>query len=71
MTINSYGYEVMSLDEIIDALQQLRAQDPARGGRPIWVANCPPLFWPVKNIEMTTDNDGRPMLMVKVERGGN
>lgn len=71
MTINSYGYEVMSLSEIRDALTTVIEQNPARANDPLWVGNCPPLYWPVKAIEVGSDNDGRPMTMIMVERGGN
>lgn len=71
MPVNSFGFEVMSLAEIRDALTTIIEQNPEKADKPLWVGNCPPLFWPIKNIELSRDNDGMPMTMAMVERGGN
>lgn len=71
MTINSFGYEVMSLAEIRDALNTIIEQDPAKADKPLWIGNCPPLYWPVKSMEISSDFDGMPMVKAMVERGGN
>lgn len=75
MTINSFGYEVMSLDEIISALTQIKAAYPGLANKPVWITNCPPLYWPIKNIQVRkpdiieAEDDLRTEILV--ERGGN
>lgn len=75
MSVNSFGYEVMTLDEIIDKLQRLREAFPLQGGEPVWIDNCPPLKWPILNIGVEDDTGilKRTPHRVKVfvERGGN
>lgn len=64
---DSFGYRVLTLDGLILNLQMLRSASPELGSKPVWLANCPPLLWPVKQVTM--GRDGTAQLMV--ERGGN
>ena len=66
MSVESFGYEVMSLREVIEKLQSMAADDPALLDKPVWVKNCPPLFFPIKSVSHGTDGTS-----VFVERGGN
>lgn len=64
--IDSYGYQVMSLDEVIEALTDIRTRFPFMAQQPCWVAG-PPLHKPVKNVLLT--NSAPPRLMIEVEHG--
>ena len=68
--IDSFGYSVLSLDDVIRALTDIKQQFPALSQSPVWVANCPPLYWPVQNVTVETIN-GKPEIKLFVERGGN
>ena len=70
MSIDSFGYQVMSLNEMIEALNDVKQRFPALANKPVWVANCPPLYFPVKNITVEGIN-GIPETKIYVERGGN
>lgn len=69
MSIDSFGYQVMSLRELITELQAAADAEPAMLDRPVWVDNCPPLYWPVASVRMP--NDKTRGLGLLVERGGN
>ncbi len=72
MSVDSFGYQVMTLDELIDKLQQTRAIYPRLATRPVWISNCPPLLWPVKHVSVRGDDEGEQMAThIQVERGGN
>lgn len=66
---NAFGFSVLSLNEMIEALTDVRDRFPALAGEPVWVDNCPPLKWPVLNV--TVEVDGVPRTKLYVERGGN
>lgn len=66
MSIDSFGYEVMSLREVIETLQRIAEDDPILLDKAVWVKNCPPLWFPVKSIGHGTDGTA-----LFVERGGN
>lgn len=68
--IDSFGYDVMSLDDVIRGLTEIKQQFPTLSLSPVWVANCPPLYWPVQNIVVEVVN-GKPEIKLFVERGGN
>ena len=51
MSIDSFGYQVMSLDELIAALQAKREENPGLGNRPVWIMNGVPLYYPVKAVD--------------------
>lgn len=69
MAIDSFGYEVMSLDELVNELQRVQAKHPDLRNKPVWVANCPPLHWPVKLV-VPERPDGSYGVSLIVERGG-
>lgn len=69
MSVRSFGYQVMTLRELIGELQAAAERDPAQLDRPVWVDNCPPLYWPVASVRMP--NDPTRGLGLIVERGGN
>jgi len=72
VSVESCGYQVMSLDELIEKLQQTRAIYPRLATRPVWISNCPPLLWPVKHVSVRGDDEGEQMAThIQVERGGN
>lgn len=64
--IDSYGYQVMSLDEVIEALTDIKARYPFMGQQPCWVAGRD-LHRPVKNVLLLPG--APPRLMVEVEHG--
>jgi hypothetical protein len=64
---DSFGFRVLTLDGLIQNLTAYREACPDLGSKPVWVANCPPLLWPVKKA--TLGRDGTVQLLV--ERGGN
>lgn len=66
MAIDSFGYQVMSLDEVIEALTDIRTRFPFMAQQPCWV-DCRDLFKPVKNVLLT--NHTPPRLIVEVEHG--
>lgn len=66
MPIDSFGYQVMSLDEVIEGLQKLRRDHPATGGQPVWIGNSGPVRCPIKCVELLRDGRGVQMFM---ERG--
>jgi hypothetical protein len=68
--IDSFGFEVMSLDNLIEALNDIKVRFPQLSNSPVWLANCPPLFFPVKNVTVEIQG-GSPGTMIYVERGGN
>lgn len=70
MSIDSFGFQVMSLDEIIEALTDIRSRYPQMAQQSVWIENCPPLRWPVKNVTLEMDR-GVPRTRLYVERGGN
>lgn len=70
MSVDSFGYQVMSLDELITELQAVRDRHPGLADNPVWVDNCPPLKWPVLKVGSTHDA-GRQYATITVERGGN
>lgn len=70
MSIDSHGYQVMSLRELIAELQRRADDQPASLDKPVWVANCPPLYWPVKAIAGDASPNGAGVRLY-VERGGN
>lgn len=69
MSIDSFGHDVMSLRELIAELQAAADADPKQLDRPVWVDNCPPLYWPVKAVRVPADPTRG--LGIFVERGGN
>lgn len=46
--IDSYGYQVLSLRDLIEALEDLAVKHPELAEKPVWVGNVPPTFMPVK-----------------------
>jgi hypothetical protein len=66
---NAFGYQVLSLNELIEALTDIRDRWPQMAEEPVWVDNCPPLKWPVLNV--TLEMSGGPRTKLYVERGGN
>ena len=64
--INSYGYQVMSLDEVIEALTDIRTRYPFMTQQPCWVAGRD-LHKPIKNVLLLQGSP--PRLMVEVEHG--
>lgn len=42
MTVNSFGYEVMSLNELIEELTARRDADPMLGNKPVWLTQFSP-----------------------------
>lgn len=69
--IDSFGYAVMSLDEVIQALQEIKMTFPHMAQSPVWLANCPPMVWPVKNVTVEGRNGRKPEILLYVERGPN
>jgi len=69
MSIDSFGYEVMSLRELHKELGRQLREKPELADLPVWVDNCPPLKWPVKFVAIPKDH-GRGLCLL-VERGGN
>jgi len=69
VTVNAFGYEVLTLDEVISQLTNLREESPELGTSPVWVMNCPPLYWPVKEVRAKRKSSGGSMVELHVERG--
>lgn len=69
MAIDSFGYEVLSLDELVECLQYVQAAHPDLRGKPVWIGNCPPMYWPVKAV-IPEKPDGSHGVTIMVERGG-
>lgn len=66
MSIDSFGYQVMSLRELIVELQGLASVHPELLEQPVWTANMHPLHFPVRHAER-----GRNGVQLVFERGGN
>lgn len=61
--IDSFGYQVLSLDEIVDQLIAYRQANPHIGGKPVWVDRIT-LIHPVKGAKV-----GRNGLELLLELG--
>jgi hypothetical protein len=71
MTVESFGYQVLSLDELIADLQAIKRKQPHLGKLPVWVANCPPMIWPIL-VASEDGHDGEGSLKgvhIYVEKG--
>lgn len=66
MTVISFGYEVMSLDELIEELTARRAADPTLGQKPVWIKNFGSVIPPILRVNPETDAHG---LLLTVQRG--
>lgn len=66
MTINSYGYQVASLNELIEELTARRDADPQLGDKPVWIKNFGPVIPPILRVNPETDAHG---LTLTVQRG--
>lgn len=69
MSIDSFGYAVMSLRELHAELGRQIEEHPDLLDRPVWIDNCPPLLWPVVSVKLPKDKTRGLALLV--ERGGN
>ena len=69
MSIDSFGFQVMSLRELHAELGRQMEEKPELADRPVWVDNCPPLHWPVLAVAVPKDRSRGLGLIV--ERGGN
>lgn len=66
MSIDSYGYQVMSLNELIEELTARRDADPMLGNKPVWIKNFGQVIPPVLRVNPETDAHG---LTLTVQRG--
>lgn len=66
--VASFGYWVLSLDGLIASLVQIKAAHPEMSNKPVWVGNLPPMYWPVKQVEIVHTPRG-PEIMAYVEKG--
>jgi hypothetical protein len=66
MPMNSFGFVVLTLRDVIEKLQSAAADDPVLLDKAVWVKNCPPLYFPILRVEHGTDG-----VAIFVERGGN
>lgn len=64
MPIESYGYQVLSLDEVIEALTDIRARWPHMATKPVWT-DTPGVFMPVKNVMLLPNS----RTMLNLEKG--
>lgn len=63
------GRPVLTLDELLEALQDVRARGGAVAGRqPVWVAGVPPLYLPVSNVRVMAEGPDRVRIYVDVLR---
>lgn len=66
--VESFGYSVLSLDGLILRLSQIKASHPELVDKPVWIGNLPPMYWPVKQVNVARTTRG-PEIMVYVEKG--
>lgn len=66
MTIDSYGYQVASLNELIEELTARRDADPQLGNKPVWIKSFGPVIPPVLRVNHETGAHG---LTLTVQRG--
>ena len=66
MSIDSFGFQVMSLRELQQELAVLAEQHPELLEQPVWTANMHPLHFPVRHV-----GRGRAGVQLVFERGGN
>ena len=66
---NAFGYPCLTLDELIEALLEVRAGFPPLGAEPVWIGNIPPLMMPINNVQVVKPPIGLPRLLISVEKG--
>lgn len=67
--IVQYGYEVLSLDGLINRLSTLREAYPELGQRPVVINNVPPMYWPVKDVSARPSDGRNACVHLIVEKG--
>ena len=65
MPCDSFGHQVMTLNEVIAALTFFRDKMPDAGSRPVWLYNVPPLRLPVERVHV----DQKGWISLDVRRG--